>query len=180
MKWCHGNCTLSKQAGLSVVGVGMLLTVTNVRSQIWDQNGITNYGRMVQQQMQDAEAQEHYRQQQEEQEEVLRQEALAHKDYWGAIAADRSPQRARSVPSVYAPTEARARNVALSACGLPTCKVIITYMNSCGAIAVNKDNYLGWEINSNPDAARREALRSCNAGAEPGSEWVIPPQKESV
>ena len=54
---------------------------------------------------------------------------------WGAIAIDTSKEQKSAGYSHSTLNQAEANRKALALCKLPTCKVVLTFQNSCGAIA---------------------------------------------
>lgn len=69
--------------------------------------------------------------------------------------------------------QTEANRKALKLCKLNTCKVALTYQNTCGAIAVDKRGIWGGGIDLDKDRAAQKAADACyNEGAKDCYLWV--------
>ncbi|MEW1838297.1 DUF4189 domain-containing protein [Nonomuraea angiospora] len=86
--------------------------------------------------------------------------------YYGAIAVARNGRTGRSWD--YG-TVAAAKRRALKECGRSSCKVLVTFVNGCGAVAYNARRNVFWGgRGSTPAKAKRNAV--ANAG---GGRWIV-------
>ncbi|GAA1716824.1 DUF4189 domain-containing protein [Nonomuraea sp. AD125B] len=86
--------------------------------------------------------------------------------YYGAIAVAPSGRNGRSWNYASA---AAAKRRALKECGRSSCKVLVTFVNGCGAVAYNARRNVYWGgRGSTPAKAKRNAV--ANAG---GGRWVV-------
>lgn len=93
-------------------------------------------------------------------------------DLWGAIAADMSPNQAMAGSSSNFRVKAQANQSAIDKCGLTTCQVIITYKNTCGAIAVGSNKVIGSATNTTKSVAESNAIKNCkNNGGQNCLQW---------
>lgn len=84
------------------------------------------------------------------------------KDYWGAIAID-SVKGKTSGSSWGQLNKRAAEKEALDVCNDPsTCQIVLTFKNSCGAVATNGVNVETTASALSPIDAERKALASCN------------------
>lgn len=87
------------------------------------------------------------------------------RNYYGAIAVARDGRIGRSWNYR---TASGAKQRALRACNRSSCKVLTTFVNSCGAVAYNSRTNMYWGGHgSTPARAKRDAIS--NAG---GGRWV--------
>ncbi|MEV0624754.1 DUF4189 domain-containing protein [Nonomuraea wenchangensis] len=85
--------------------------------------------------------------------------------YYGAIAVAPNGRTGRSWN--YA-SQAAAKRRALRECGRSSCKVLVTFVNGCGAVAYNARRNVYWGgRGSTPARAKRNAI--ANAG---GGRWI--------
>ncbi|MEV4359349.1 DUF4189 domain-containing protein [Nonomuraea sp. NPDC004186] len=85
--------------------------------------------------------------------------------YYGAIAVARNGRTGRSWDYR---TLASAKRRALRECGRSSCKVLVTFVNGCGAVAYNSRRNVFWGgRGSTPARAKRNAV--ANAG---GGRWI--------
>ncbi|MBF8188881.1 DUF4189 domain-containing protein [Nonomuraea sp. K274] len=85
--------------------------------------------------------------------------------YYGAIAVAQNGRTGRSWDYR---TVASAKRRALKECGRSTCKVLVTFVNGCGAVAYNSRKNVYWGgRGSTPARAKRNAI--ANAG---GGRWI--------
>ncbi|MEV0232147.1 DUF4189 domain-containing protein [Nonomuraea sp. NPDC050786] len=86
--------------------------------------------------------------------------------YYGAIAVAPNGRNGRSWD--YG-TLAGAKRRALKECGRSSCKVLVTFVNGCGAVAYNARRNVYWGgRGSTPARAKRNAI--ANAG---GGRWIV-------
>ena len=94
---------------------------------------------------------------------------------WGAIAIDRSRERKSTGFSWSKKSQAEANKEALETCKLSTCKIVLTFQNSCGAVVSNPEGIWGGGVDVNKDRALQKAVDACYAkGAKGCYEWVKP------
>ena len=94
---------------------------------------------------------------------------------WGAIAIDMSRQQKSSGFSNSKKSQAQANKEALDYCGLSTCKVVLTFKNSCGAIAGSDVGIWGGGVDTDKNRALEKAAASCYAkGSKTCFKWVQP------
>ncbi|NUR90888.1 MAG: DUF4189 domain-containing protein, partial [Nonomuraea sp.] len=86
--------------------------------------------------------------------------------YYGAIAVAPNGRTGRSWD--YS-TLSAAKRRALRECGRSSCKVLVTFVNGCGAVAYNSRRNVYWGgRGSTPARAKRNAIS--NAG---GGRWIV-------
>lgn len=86
--------------------------------------------------------------------------------YYGAIAVARNGRTGRSWD--YG-TLSGAKRRALKECGRSSCKVLVTFVNGCGAVAYNARRNVFWGgRGSTPARAKKNAI--ANAG---GGRWIV-------
>lgn len=94
---------------------------------------------------------------------------------WGAIAVDMSPKQKNGAFGKSLKSQADANQRALAQCGLPTCRVALTFQNSCGAIAADGKGIWGGGIDLYEKQAAQKAADACyNEGAKDCYLWVKP------
>ena len=94
---------------------------------------------------------------------------------WGAIAIDMSSAQKRASFRYSEKSQADANKRAVEGCGLSTCRVALTFQNSCGAIAAGGKGIWGGGVDLNKDKALQKAADACYAkGAKDCYKWVEP------
>lgn len=94
---------------------------------------------------------------------------------WGAIAIDMSPAHKSSGFSWSKSSQADANRQALAYCKLSTCRIALTFRNSCGAIAGGDNGIWGGGVDVNKDKALQKAADACySKGAKTCKLWVEP------
>ena len=94
---------------------------------------------------------------------------------WGAIAIDMSAQQQGGGFSRSKKSQADANQKALNTCKLGTCRVVLTFKNSCGAVAGGGNGIWGGGVDVNEYRALEKAAAACYAkGAKVCREWVKP------
>ena len=94
---------------------------------------------------------------------------------WGAIAIDMSSEQAKAGFGKSEKSQADANQQALKMCRLSTCRVALTYINSCGAVAADGKGVWGGGVDTNRQKALQKAADACfNKGAKSCYEWVSP------
>lgn len=68
--------------------------------------------------------------------------AVARADEWGAIAY--SPSTGATGGARNYSTKTRAERVAVDTCGKSDCRVLVNFVDKCGAVARAKDNSWSW------------------------------------
>ena len=94
---------------------------------------------------------------------------------WGAIAIDMSSQQQSGGFSRSKKSQAEANQKALNTCKLSTCRVALTFKNSCGAVAGGGNGIWGGGVDINEERAVEKAAAACyGKGAKVCREWVKP------
>ncbi|MFV0548027.1 MAG: DUF4189 domain-containing protein [Limnobaculum xujianqingii] len=94
---------------------------------------------------------------------------------WGAIAIDLSSAQKQASYRSSRKNQADANKKALEACGLSTCRVVLSFRNSCGAITGNGKGIWGGGIDIDESKALQKAADACYAkGAKDCYKWLEP------
>ena len=96
---------------------------------------------------------------------------------WGAIAIDMSKEQKSAGYSHSTLNQAEANRKALASCKLSTCKVVLTFQNSCGAIAIGGkgEGIWGGAVNIYENKVMQQAADACyDKGAKDCYKWVTP------
>lgn len=94
---------------------------------------------------------------------------------WGAIAIDMSSQQKGWGFASSEISQADANRKALGKCVRSTCRVALTFRNTCGAIAADGKGIWGGGVDLNKDKALQKAADACyNKGAKDCKLWVAP------
>ena len=95
---------------------------------------------------------------------------------WGAIAVDVSPTgKTTGSFSSSKKNQSEANKGALNYCGRSSCKVVVSFKNSCGAVASGDNGRWGVGVDVNKSRALQKAADECYAkGAKVCREWVAP------
>lgn len=94
---------------------------------------------------------------------------------WGAIAIDMSSAQKKASFRKSTVSQADANKRAVEACGLSTCRVAVSFRNSCGAIASDKKGIWGGGVDINENRAAQKAADACyDKGAKDCYLWVKP------
>lgn len=93
--------------------------------------------------------------------------------YWSAIALDLPKGRATGY-SWSTSNSREAEKEALETCRYSDCKVVLTYQNNCGAVAIElKGDILGKGVSSTRAEAERRAIANCTKnGGKQCTIWV--------
>ncbi len=96
-------------------------------------------------------------------------------DAWGAIAIDLSSGQKAWGWGYSKSNQTAANRDALDGCKLPTCKVVVTVKNNCGAIVGDGKGIWGGGIDTNKEKALEKAAAACyGKGAKRCFKWVAP------
>lgn len=94
---------------------------------------------------------------------------------WGAIAIDMSSAQKRASFRHSEKSQEDANKRAIEGCGLSTCRVAVTFRNSCGAVAAGGNGIWGGGVDNNENRALQKAAAACyNKGAKDCKLWVSP------
>lgn len=94
---------------------------------------------------------------------------------WGAIAIDMSSKQTGWGYASSKNSQAEANEKALGYCKNSTCRIALTFRNSCGAITGNGKGVWGGGVDVNPNRALQKAADACYAkGAKDCYQWVAP------
>ena len=94
---------------------------------------------------------------------------------WGSIAIDMSPSHKSSGFASSESSQADANRKALAYCKLSTCRVALTFRNTCGAIASGENGIWGGGVDVNKNKALQKAADACyEKGAKTCKLWVSP------
>lgn len=94
---------------------------------------------------------------------------------WGAIAIDMSSEQKKTGFASSESSQAEANRKALKLCGLNTCRIALTFRNTCGAITANGKGIWGGGIDIDENRALQKAADACYAkGAKDCYKWGEP------
>jgi hypothetical protein len=89
------------------------------------------------------------------------QDQVDHQDYWGALAT----KNGRLFVAVISTQRDAAEQSAMQQCADASCALVTSFKNSCAAVALADQQFIGFANARNPDVAQAKAQKKCKGGA---------------